>query len=433
MSISELPENMARAEAGSGKVALFRQERRGGRTYRIPALLYLPPEATFLAFAEERSSPKDHHAEFLVMRRGRKEGTSVQWGPQEPLTTAVLPNHRTMNPCPVYEKESGTIFLFFICVKTHISEWHQIQSGKNAARLCHVFSQDGGRKWSQTTDLTDQVIGEDLTNWATFAVGPGHGLQLGNGRLVIPAYTYYIHRSCFGFPVTSCTKPHSLTFYSDDRGQSWARSQLLTDLRTTECQVAELTHQDNRRVLYCSARSPEKYRAGALCLDKEDQFTNSSLLKELCEPPNGCQGSVVSFSPAQVLSESGWKEDGGSSAHPPDVHPSLASHQDSKSWLIFSHPTNRHKRLDLGIYLNPSPLDQGPWKAPWVLHEGPSGYSDLAVCEEETSLLFGCLFECGVSCECEEIAFRLFTGSELLRNVSQACSCAASPSEEPLP
>ncbi|XP_053168256.1 sialidase-3-like [Hemicordylus capensis] len=414
---------MAESQVGSGKVALFRQEKRGGITYRIPALLYLPTESTFLAFAEKRSSPKDHHAEFLVLRRGRKEATSVQWGPQESLQTAVLPNHRTMNPCPVYEKSSGTVFLFFICVQTHISEGHQIRTGKNAARLCYVFSRDGGRTWSQTTDLTEEVIGEDLVNWATFAVGPGHGVQLSSGRLVIPAYTYYIHKSCFGHPVTLCTKPHSLNFYSDDGGRTWVRSPLLENLRTTECQVAELTCEDNSRVLYCSARSPEKYRAGAFCRDTEHRFEKPALCKELCEPPNGCQGSVVSFSPVLAPSELGHKDDTGESTRLLGLHPSS---KNSKSWLIFSHPTCGRQRLDLGIYLHTSLLEEGPWRAPWVLYKGPSGYSDLAVCEEEKPLLFGCLFECGVSCECEEIAFHLFTDAELLKNTAEVCSCAVS-------
>lgn len=69
---------MIKTQARSGKVALFRQEVPGGLTYRIPALLYLGPESTFLAFAEKRSSDKDEDAEYLVMRRGHKEGASVQ-------------------------------------------------------------------------------------------------------------------------------------------------------------------------------------------------------------------------------------------------------------------------------------------------------------------------------------------------------------------
>ncbi|XP_034971903.1 sialidase-3-like [Zootoca vivipara] len=426
-NISACPENMAEAQAGSGKVTLFSQKKRGGLTYRIPALLYLPSESTFLAFAEERSSPRDEDAKFLVMRRGRKEGTSVQWGPQEPLETAVLPNHRTMNPCPVFERKSGALFLFFICVEKYITERHQISTGRNAARLCYVSSPDGGRTWSQATDLTEAVIGGELTNWATFAVGPGHGVQLSSGRLVIPAYAYYIHKRLFGHPLECWIKPHCFTFYSDDGGQSWLRSPLLEALLTSECQVAELSRSDKSRVLYCNARSLHNYRVGALCTDNGHQFVSPSLCEELCESPHGCQGSVVSFSPQLEPLDLGRKKDGAKSS--PSLDPSSAPLKSAQSWLIFSHPTKRHKRVDLGIYLNTSPLEKGCWKAPWVLNKGPSGYSDLAVCEEGESVMFGCLFECGVSCECEEIAFQLFTAVELLRNMRESC-CGSSPPSE---
>ncbi|XP_054830247.1 sialidase-3-like [Eublepharis macularius] len=398
---------MAKTQVGSSaKETLFRQEAPGGITYRIPALLFLPDKSLFLAFAEERSSPRDGHVKFLVMRRGQKEGKSVQWGPKEPLTTALLPGHRTMNPCPVYEKTSGQVFLFFICVRRHISEWHQIMSRKNAARLCFVSSQDGGYTWSQLTDLTDQVIGHDLRNWATFAVGPGHGLQMSCGRLVIPAYAYYMHWSFFAPSSVNNIKPHCFIFYSDDHGKNWAWGRLLKSLQTIECQVAELTSQDNHRVLYCNARSPDKYRAEAFSVDYGTQFEESFLCKELPETGNGCQGSVVSFTPVLQPSEPGRREN-------------TTALKTTKSWMVFSHPASRHERVNLGIYLNTSPLVKGNWKDPWVLYEGPSGYSDLAVCEEGQSLLFGCLFECGVSREYEEIAFQLFTDVDLLRNVKE--------------
>ncbi|XP_042314784.1 sialidase-3-like [Sceloporus undulatus] len=418
------------SQGGSGKVTLFHQDAPEGLTYRIPALLYLPSESTFLVFAEKRSSFRDEHAEFLVMRRGKKDGMSVQWGPQESLVTAMLPNSRTMNPCPVFEKKSGTVFLFFICVETHVTEWHQITTGRNAARLGYVSSRDGGRTWSHTTDLTERVIGEDLENWATFAVGPGHGVQLSSGRLVIPAYTYYIHQRGSGPTPVCLTQPHCFTLYSDDGGQNWTRGQLLKTLRTTECQVAELTHRNDSQVLYCSARSPDRSRAEAFGMVCGDQFEESYLCKELCEPPHGCQGSIVSFNALPLPSDVSPKADEGEPIHPLGIHASSNPHKSTKSWLIFSHPTHGHKRLDLGIYLNMSPLDPGSWKGPWVLYKGPSGYSDLAVCEEEGgSLIFGCLFECGVTRECEEIAFQVFTGAELLGNLVQSGACTVSPTE----
>lgn len=70
------------SKSGSGdepvKTVLFEMEP-SGITYRIPALIYLRHSRTYLAFAEKRSSPCDHDAKVLVMRRGTvKDDGSVQ-------------------------------------------------------------------------------------------------------------------------------------------------------------------------------------------------------------------------------------------------------------------------------------------------------------------------------------------------------------------
>uniref|UniRef100_A0A8C3XR82 exo-alpha-sialidase n=1 Tax=Chelydra serpentina TaxID=8475 RepID=A0A8C3XR82_CHESE len=364
-------------------VLRWKEQRASGVTYRIPALLHIPTD-TLLAFAEKRSSARDEDAECLVLRRGWKTGTSVE---VIPCAFAVLRGHRTMNPCPVYERKSRTVFLFFICVRKHVTERWQILTGRNAARLCYVRSGDAGRTWSSLTDLTEQVIGEDLTDWATFAVGPGHGVQLSSGRLVIPAYTYHITARCCRLPLPWWTLPRSVVFYSDDGGQRWHKGELIEGMQTVECQVAEVACQACDPVLYCNARTHCRCRAAALSTDQGLTFESPSACKKLCEPPHGCQGSVVSFTPTT-----------GSTV----------------SWLLYSHPTDQHKRVNLGIYLNRSPLKEATWEHPWLLYEGPCAYSDLAVCQEApVPLLFGCLFECGVTHACEEIAFQLFRFEDL--------------------
>ncbi|RLW03281.1 hypothetical protein DV515_00006674 [Chloebia gouldiae] len=311
---------------------LFRQA--GGVIYRIPALLYVPLDDSFLAFAEKRSSARDKDAKYLVLQRGRRHGTSVK-----------------------------------------------IWSGCSAARLCFATSTDGGHGWSALRDVTDEAIGADLARWATFAVGPGHGLQLNSGRLVVPAYTYYVHSCLCGALWLPCfTRQHSLVFYSDDSGHRWHKGALLGGERTGECQVAEVSGP-RQPVLYCSARAPRGCRAVALSTDLGLSFQQPAPCAALGEPPGGCQGSVVSFTvPTR-------------SARAP-------------TWLLYSHPTDRQHRRDLGLYVNPSPLDGAGWQRPWVLHARLAGYSDLAVCP---SGVFGCLFECGTSSACKEIAFCLFT------------------------
>ncbi|XP_032940410.1 sialidase-3 isoform X2 [Catharus ustulatus] len=351
---------------------LFRQA--GGVTYRIPALLYVPPDDSFLAFAEKRSSARDEDAKYLVLRRGRRHGCSVKWGPVEELSALALPRHRTMNPCPLFDARSGTVFLFCICVEQGKTERCQIWRGCSAARLCFASSADGGRGWSALRDVTGEAIGADLARWATFAVGPGHGVQLRSGRLVVPAYAYYVHGAlrlpCF-------TRQHSLVFYSDDGGRRWHKGAPLGGQRTGECQVAEIPG-GQRPLLYCSARAPRGCRAVALSADQGLRFQRPAPCPALGEPPRGCQGSVLSFAAAGA-----------------------------RTWLLYSHPTDRRGRRDLGLYVNPSPLDGAGWRRPWVLHAGPAGYSDLAACPGLG--VFGCLFECGASSACEEIAFCLFT------------------------
>ncbi|XP_075402396.1 LOW QUALITY PROTEIN: sialidase-3 [Tenrec ecaudatus] len=410
---------------------LFQQEE-NGVTYRIPALLYVPPARTFLAFAEKRCTARDEDALHLVLRRGSRTGRSVQWGPQTPLMEATLPGHRTMNPCPVWERKSGRVFLFFICVRDHITERHQIVSGRNAARLCFVCSKDDGFSWSEVRDLTEEVIGAEVKHWATFAVGPGHGIQLQSGRLVIPAYTYYISRPSFCFRLPCNTKPHSLMIFSDDLGATWHHGNLIRPMVTVECEVAEVTGKAGPPVLYCSARTPSRHRGEALSTNYGECFQRSTLSHQLCEPPHGCQGSVVSFRPFRIplkcQNPSGKDAPVAQQSPPLDSSPRLEQEAGarSESWLLYSHPTGKKRRVNLGIYLNQAPLEATCWSRPWILHCGPCGYSDMAVVEEEG--LFGCLFECGITQECEQIAFCLFTDGELL---SQVRAAGASPGSSP--
>lgn len=86
----------------------------------------------------------------------------LQWGDMCVLSTAVLPGHRSMNPCPVYDEFTGTLFLFFIAILGHTSESYQLTTGKNLSRLCFTCSTDDGKTWSPVTDLTKKVIGDTI-------------------------------------------------------------------------------------------------------------------------------------------------------------------------------------------------------------------------------------------------------------------------------
>lgn len=418
---------MEEAPSCSLSSTLFQQDEQDGVTYRIPALLYLPPTHTFLAFAEMRTSRRDEDAAYLVLRRGVLKGRSLQWDPQRPLMEATLPGHRTMNPCPVWEKNTGRVYLFFICVRGHVTERCQVMWGKNAARLCFLCSEDAGCSWGEVKDLTEDIIGSEMKRWATFAVGPGHGIQLHSGRLIIPAYAYYISHWFLCFPCS--VKPHSLMIYSDDLGVTWHRGKSIGPQVTGECQVAEVPGKAGDLVLYCSARTPSRFRAEAFSTDGGGCFQKAVLNPQLHEPPRGCQGSVVSFRPLKMpnICQDSSGKDAPATQKCPLLDSSLevedGAGAPSGTWLLFSHPTNKKKRINLGIYHNRNPLEVNCWSRPWILNCGPSGYSDLAVVEEQS--LLACLFECGKKHEYERIDFRLFSDQEVL-----SCEDRSSPSSD---
>ncbi|TNN80402.1 Sialidase-4 [Liparis tanakae] len=412
---------------------LFHKEP-NGVTYRVPALLFLSRSRCFLAFCEERLSPSDSQAHLLVMRRGTFYRNYVEWEDMRVLGAAFLPGHRSMNPCPVYDEFTGTLFLFFIAVLGHTSESYQLATGNNVTRLCYICSTDDGVTWTPVTDLTTKVIGDTIKEWATFALGPGHGLQLKSGRLLVPAYAYHIEcKECFG---KLCqTTPHAFCFYSDTHGRTWRFGEAVPVPESVECQMVSVDEEDGTNVLYCNARSPLGYRVQALSLDSGLVFQEGQLVQRLVEPGNGCHGSIVGFPAPLHLCHSlddhldrptrrsrHWtscvteSDPTTSPSSPTPTRPYFLT----PTWVVYSHPTRPTGRRDLGVFLSPFPRDPDSWRGPWVIYEGPSAYSDLAYLELPSSLggppavAFACLFECGGKTAYEEICFSMFSLYELI-------------------
>ncbi|KAM9315136.1 sialidase-3-like isoform 1-T2 [Pholidichthys leucotaenia] len=363
---------------------------RSKEVYRIPSLFYDGERKMLMAFAERRSIAADTHTEALVMKTGikKKDETTdkdtIGWSDAMVLQEAKISEHRPMNPCPVYEKSTKVLFLFFICIEGNISDHSQVRSGCNKTRLCYIKTTDGGQTWSEVTDLTDSLIKDK--NWATFAVGPGHGIQTEAGRMIVPLYAYMNHKS------------YALCLYSDDKGDTWQFSGMIQG-NSGECEIAEVYNDQGVSSIYCNARSNKGCRVEAFSSDNGNDFCMLESAKKLLETRTGCQGSVVSF-PAQ------------------DDAPDKESGENStlNKWLLYTHPANTSKRLDLGVYLNKSPHDPKAWSKPWIINSGPSGYSDLAYIDDGW---FVCLMECGHKCETEQIGYKLFSYSEIKAGIGE--------------
>ncbi|XP_072137921.1 sialidase-3-like isoform X3 [Mobula birostris] len=318
------------------------------------------------------------------------------WKDATPIQSARLEKHRSMNPCPVYEKSTNTVFLFFIAVDR--SEQDQIINRKNAARLCYVTSVDNGQTWSNTIDLTESCLGVTINTWATFALGPGHGTQLKSGRLVIPANAHVIESN-------DTIRVRALTFYSDDSGDSWQISKYIYGEECGECQMVSLDQGNEQSLIYCNARNNKAYnnpyRVEAFSTDGGKTFTEGKLSTQLVEHSQGCHGSIISFPASDISNVQNYSD-------LEKYHTQKGGDTPNFHNILFSHITNSSPRKDLGIYLSTysddayTQADTYPpvhltWTNPWIFFPHESAYSELAFVKlpEERNPIVTCLFEYG--------------------------------------
>ncbi|KAK2901608.1 sialidase-3-like [Channa argus] len=406
------------------RTTIFESNEKEDRVYRIPALFYDREKKILLAFAEKRRTKDDAHTLALVMKRGtvNEDKTVTFEDPERELVKKANCGPRPMNPCPVYDKISKTLFLFFIFVKDLVREQWQVEHYNNKAHLCYIKSPDAGKSWSEVIHVSEYL--DKMKDWATFAVGPGHGLQTHvrqthGGKLIVPVHGFYSScrcryrcrfftcrcarclENCHSCCYSKCCSPtqYALSLYSEDQGNTWKFGRKL-QTNSGECEMAEFFDDKDNSVIYCNARTAGGYRVEAVSQDGGNEFKPLSA-KKLVETRGGCQGSVVSFPP-------------------PDEG------QDQKpKWLLYSHPTDPDSRKDLGVYLNESPQDSTTWSEHRIINRGPSGYSDLVYMDDGW---FACLMECGEKSEIEQIAVKVFSYHEVKQGIEkeEVTSCCPS-------
>lgn len=109
-----------------------------------------------------------------------------------------------------YAKDS-----LYDCLETSVAPF----TAPVTSYLFMMKSFDNGKTWSQPVDITSQVKTDEDDPFV--GVGPGVGLRLRNGRLMIPVY--YVGTA--------------FIIYSDDNGESWHRTPFCENL--DECQLVQ--------------------------------------------------------------------------------------------------------------------------------------------------------------------------------------------------
>jgi len=315
----------------------------GYHTYRIPALA-ASREGTLLAFCEARKHSASDSGDIDIALRRSLDGGET-WDP--PRIIADAGPNVFGNPCPVVDRATGTIWLPLCWNRAEGAEPLIIQ-GQAPRTVWLIHSDDDGLTWSPPIEITASV---KRPGWTWYATGPGHGIQLTSGRLMIPC-----DHAVQGVDPVSHAHFCSHVIHSDDHGASWQIGGVLAE-RVNECAVAELSD----RSLYLNLRSYHgaNRRAYARSRDQGQSWSAVALDDALVEPV--CQAGLVRY-PA------------------PDK---------GASWLLFSNPaSSRRERMTVRLS-----RDGGrSWVAQRVLHAGPAAYSDLAVTPDG---IICCLYERG--------------------------------------
>jgi sialidase-1 len=301
-------------------------------------------DGTILAFCEARKNIAYDWGEIHVgLRRSTDNGAS--WTKIQ--IVASNGEDTAGNPCVVVDRDTGAVWLMYC-------------RNNNSVYVCK--SEDNGVSWSKPREITLDV---KLGGWTWYGTGPGHGIQLKNGRLVIPSYHGEDVRH---HPIY--TRSH--TVYSDDHGETWKVGGVL-GAGSSECEAAEM----NSGSLYMTMRNGDgefKVRLASTSLDGGDNWSEIVEVEDILDP--GCMGSVATL---------------------PD------SDNYSNEMLLICCPASTTRRQNLTLR---GSYDSGvTWPVSTVLFPGFAGYSDLATGPDN---IIYCMYERGTNLYTDRIVLAEF-------------------------
>ncbi len=247
-----------------------------GETYnrhRIPGLL-ITHRGTVIAYNEARYAGGDHTRMDIFCQRSEDHGSS--FGERIYLARGTDAHPTANNPVMMQDRNGRIHFLY--CE----------DYGEAGGRILRRYSDDDGRSWSEPIDLTPFTLPHFRT---CFAFGPGHGICLSNGMLLVPVWMV---PQFFEAPPNQGPTVVS-TFYSKDNGETWAIGEILysnLELQNpNETAVAELS--DGR--IYLSIRCNNAWRAKAVSLNGYSGWMEYTPEKRLHDPK--CFGSLATIHP----------------------------------------------------------------------------------------------------------------------------------------
>ncbi|MFO0280790.1 MAG: exo-alpha-sialidase [Acidobacteriota bacterium] len=342
------------------KQEIFQSGTNGYALFRIPGIV-VSKKGTLLAYAEARKSMRGDWGPIdIVLRRSTDKGAT--WSPMKTIARVEGPKSKNPvalaqnlanpsdvtynNPVAIADRKTGTIHFLF-CLEY--------------MRAFYMRSDDDGENFSKPVEITStfEAFRPDYA-WKVLATGPGHGIQLRNGRLLVPVWLSlgtggHAHRPS----VTS-------TIVSDDNGKSWKRGAIAVPdtpefVFPNETTAAQLS--DGRVMLNVRSESTAHRRLIVTSPDGTGNWSQPRFDSALLEPI--CFGSLLSLGGKRLAF-----------ANPDNLDKTGGAAVAGKS----------RDRKNLTVQFS---QDNGQtWKAKIVIEQGWSGYSDLAYGKDQTIYLF---------------------------------------------
>ena len=246
------------------------------------------------------------------------------------------------------ERSTGVIWLPMTRNPGHDKEAQILARTATGTRTVWMtHSKDEGRTWAAPEEITSAV---KPPTWTWYATGPGNGIQLRSGRMVIACD----HNEA------GPDDRYSHVIYSDDQGRTWK----LGGSAGPKCnESAVVERRDGSLLLNMRSYAGKNRRAVSVSRDGGMTWTAPRLDDALIEPV--CQASLIRFG----------------------------------RLLLFSNPASTTRR-NMTVKLS---RDEGEtWPVAKTIYAGPSAYSSLAELPRRTA---GLLYERGEKSAYDEIVF----------------------------
>ena len=332
------------------KIDVFTARSHGFYTYRIPTIV-VTQKGTILAFSEARvGTPSDWAKMSIVMRRSLDKGKT--WGP---LIKVVSNEEETAHNMVAIVSNDSNIIHFLYCV--------------GYKRVFYMESKDDGQSFSKPKEINHifeefkpdfkyKVKPKYKGKYRIIATGPGHGIQLANGRLIVPVWMAkrHIHR------------PSVISvIYSDDRGKTWKRGEVILGKLENPSETVAVQLSDGSVLLNIRNESEISRRAISISKDGISNWSEPVFDDALLEPV--CFGSIIRLTDS-----------------------------DAKDRILFVNPDsiegeptelfNLRPRQNLTVKLSYDECKT--WPVSRSIEPGSSGYADIAVGKDYTIY---CLYE----------------------------------------